>query len=120
MLAEHEVGTGDVRESDEEHIGAGSTREPGRLGVKEEHVLPLARRVALEAEVRDQERIARSPADDLEAEIVECDAPLAHLEGAAVGRRDRRATEIERRDRRLAWVSRAVALDDLRDPCAQI
>jgi len=30
--------------------------------------------------VREEERIARSPSDDLEPEIVECDALLTHFE----------------------------------------
>ena len=120
MLAEDQLVPRDVRETDEEDIGTRAARETRRLGVEEENILPRARRVALEPEVRDEERIARSPSDDLETEVVECDAPLTYLERPSVARRDRCRADVERGHRVVAGMSGAVPLDDLRDARAKV
>ena len=80
MLSQDELAVCDVRKSDQEHVRARATGEPRGLCVEEKDVRPVAGCVALEAKVREEERIARSPSDDLEPEIVECDALLTHFE----------------------------------------
>jgi hypothetical protein len=81
MLSQDKLVLFKVSEPDQEHVRPGPARESRRFRVEEEDVLPCGRRIAFQAEVRDEECIARSPSDDLEREIVECDAPLAHLKG---------------------------------------
>src|SRR5439155_747051 len=70
VLSQDELAVCDVRKSDQEHVRARATGEPRGLCVEEKDVRPVAGCVALEAKVREEERIARSPSDDLEPEIV--------------------------------------------------
>src|SRR5258705_9675426 len=65
VLTEDELAVAEVRDAKQEHICAGAAREPGRLRVQPENVLPALRRRTFEAEMRDQQRIGSSPSDDL-------------------------------------------------------
>src|SRR5436190_16371906 len=80
VLSQDELSVAEVRDAEQKNIRARAASETRRLGVQPKDVLPAGRRITLEAEVRDQTRIARSPADDLESKIVECDALLEHFE----------------------------------------
>src|SRR6185503_9039506 len=101
-----------------------------RLRIQEEHVRPSGRRLALEPEMREQLRVASSPADDLQREIVDRDALLTHLVrsgrrsgkgGSTEGPRAGRApVAIERRDtpRREGFGAAARIPDTPRPTCA--
>ncbi len=91
VLPEHELALFKMRQPDQEHVRARATRKPGGLGIEKKHVLPSGRRLALEAEMGEEQRVARSPSDDLQPKIVDCDPLLTHLEwGCALGGRVRR------------------------------
>src|SRR2546428_13539669 len=49
MLAQHQLPIGEVSDSNEKDVRSRATREPRRLRVEEEHVLPSAGGSALEA-----------------------------------------------------------------------
>src|SRR2546423_321424 len=101
------------------------------------------RRRALEAEVRDKQRVAGPPPNDLESEIVDSEALLAPLitnfRNSGTGRGPPRdgvpagGGGVHRRVKRVSagaavlpepvlptFVKRAIALDDLGDPGSQI
>ena len=80
VLPQDQLLVSEVSDANEKDVRAGPAREPSCFSVKEQHVLPSVRRRALEPEVRDEKRVARSPPDDLESEFVEYDPPLAHFE----------------------------------------
>src|SRR6266566_2938292 len=88
----------------------------------------------------DEQRVARSPPDDLEPEIVECDPPLAHLiadcgdggtgrgpprdgepaGGRGVHRRVKRVSAGAAALPMLVDVLRAIAVDNLRDSGSEV
>src|SRR5712692_847406 len=87
MLLEDELALFKMRQADEEHVRARAPSEARCLRVQKEHVLPSGRRLAFEAKVLKDERIAGSPSDDLKAQVVDCDALLAHFERLRCSRR---------------------------------
>jgi len=87
--------------AEEEHVRPGAAGEAGGLGVEEQDVLPAARRLAPQAEMREQARLGIAVPDDREPEVGESDALLAdHEAGANRARGDAR----RRRDRRQSTV----------------
>ena len=139
MLTKNELPIGEVSDSNQEDIRSRTAGEPGRLRVEEQDVLPAARGGAFEAEMGDEQRIARSPRDDLEPEIVDCDPPFAHFEarlsrknggidrgpprdGVPAGGRG-----VHRRVKRVSidaavssLMTSTIAIDDLGDPGSEV
>src|SRR5207244_565230 len=75
VLTEQKLIPSEVRDANEKDVRARAAREASCFRIKEQNVLPSVRRYALEPEVRHEKRVARSPPDDLESELVECDPP---------------------------------------------
>src|SRR5207248_3105722 len=64
VLPKDELAIAQVHEADEKDVRARATGKTGGLRVEEQDVAPRAGRLALQTEVRQEERIARSPSDD--------------------------------------------------------
>src|SRR2546428_2207964 len=79
VLPEHELAVFKMREPDQEHVRARPTSEPGGLRIQEKDVLPSGRRFALEAQVSEEQRVARSPSDDLQPEVVDREPLLEYF-----------------------------------------